>query len=123
MPRRIGDLEVATTDRDAFAASQRHDRVNGHGPNFSPQPVHVVAVEALGTRQQLCRIDHVRGTLLVHIHAQTPVLVQEVGATGAGQLGVRDRLLDFVSVVVDGLPRAAGLLGLLKLATPPLRPA
>jgi hypothetical protein len=44
--------------------------------------------------------------------AEAAVVIEEVSAAGAGELGLSDGLLDLGSMVVDGLTRAAGVLGL-----------
>jgi len=46
-----------------------------------------------------------------HFFLEAPVLFQQLGAVGAGQVGVGNGLLDPLGVLISGLAAAAGLLG------------
>ena len=63
VPGRVGDLEA----EHLLAAAQRIEVLLRHRSDLAPEPLHLIAVETLGARQQLRGIGQVTGAALVHV--------------------------------------------------------
>ncbi len=89
VPWRVGDLQRPSTGRDGLAALQLAKPLAGNRQELAPQPIHVLAVETGGAREQPGRIREVRGATLVDEHLNRPVLLDETaGAPGMVQVDV-----------------------------------
>ena len=90
--RGIGDLQGPSTGRDGFAALQLAESLAGNRQELAPQPIHVLAVQAGGAREQFRRIREVRCTALVDEHVNRRVLLDETpGNAGMVQVDVRQQ--------------------------------
>ena len=77
VPRRVRDLEIAPTGRDAFATRHDDEIPGGHRTKLAPETIHVVAPEPRRARDQLLGIDEVRRASLMYIHAQGRIRTNE----------------------------------------------
>ncbi len=83
MAGRVGDAHPL----DRLAAGERVDVLLRHGNHLAPEPIHLLAVQATGAREQLRRIDQVARAALVDIDAQVGKPPHE-RARGAGVVEV-----------------------------------
>ena len=73
----VRHVKLAARRSEALVACKHGDRLARHGSHLAPQPIHRVAVQPCGARQQLRRIDQVRRARFVDEHAQPRIVAHE----------------------------------------------
>src|SRR6186997_3021895 len=87
MSRGVVDLQGPAPGRDRFATLQLAEPLAGNGQELSPQPVHVLAVQARRAREQFRRVREMRRAALVNEHVNRRVFLGETtGAPGMVQV-------------------------------------
>ncbi len=98
MPGRLRHLELSPSSYQPLVAVQDLDPRGRHGQYGTPQAVHLLAVEAAGTGQELRRIDQVARATLVHEHLDLGVRLQKrPGGARVIEMDVRQQHLTHVA--------------------------
>jgi hypothetical protein len=92
MPRRVLDVQLTPARGDALAAFQDVDPPGRNGNELAPETVHILAVQAPGTGDELRGVDHVRRAALVHEDIDVGILSHErPGRAGVIEMDMREQ--------------------------------